>query len=122
MEIKITISETDVKVLNNDLTDIQKWIEDAVSGKVDNCWSRMRQDWTIKLMDDPNFTDPIPSNKEDFTSLISIINDYLSVCFHRFIEKGVKIYCHDTELIACSPIPKGEGSKKYSEVSFQSDD
>ena len=67
-----------------------------------------------------NDWDRAPSNKEDFTSLISIINDYLSVCFHRFIEKGVKIFCHDTELIACSPIPKGEGSKKYSEVKLSS--
>jgi len=63
-----------------------------------------------------NDWDRAPSIKEDFTSLISNINDYLSVCFHRFIEKGVKIYCHDIELIACSPIPNGEGSTKYSEI------
>lgn len=67
-----------------------------------------------------NDWDRAPSNKEDFTSLISTINDYLSVCFHRFIEKGVKIFCHDTELIACSPIPTGEGSTKYSEVKLSS--
>ena len=78
MEIKITISETDVKVLNNDLTDIQKWVEDAVSGKIDNCWSRMRQDWTIKLMDDPNFTDPIPSNKDEFINLVTSRPEYKS--------------------------------------------
>jgi hypothetical protein len=60
--------------------------------------------------------DRAPSNKNDFVSLISNINNYLGVCFHRYIEKGVKIYCHETQLIACSPIPIGEGSTKYSEI------
>ena len=78
MEIKITLSETDIIILNNDIVDIKKWIEDAVSGKSHNCWSRMRQEWTMKLMDDPTFTEPIPSNKEDFIFLVTSRPDYKS--------------------------------------------
>jgi hypothetical protein len=49
-------------------------------------------------------------------SLISNINNYLSVCFHRFIEKGVSICCHDYPLEPCSPIPFGEGASLYSKI------
>jgi hypothetical protein len=62
--------------------------------------------------------DRAPKSNEDFTSLISEINNYISVCFHRFIEKGIKIYCHETPLLPCSPIPSGEGSTLYSQVSI----
>lgn len=60
--------------------------------------------------------DRAPKSNEDFISLISGINNYLSVCFHRFIEKGLNIYCHETLLLPCSPIPSGEGSTLYSEL------
>jgi hypothetical protein len=63
-----------------------------------------------------NDWDRAPKSKEDFISLISNINNYLGVCFHRYIEKGVNIFCHETQLHACSPIPEGEGSSKYSEI------
>ena len=62
--------------------------------------------------------DRAPKSNEDFTSLISEINNYISVCFHRFIEKGINIYCHETRLLPCSPIPSGEGSTLYSEVTI----
>lgn len=65
--------------------------------------------------------DRAPKTKEDFESLISTINNYLSVCFHRFIEKGIKIFCHETELKACDPIPKGEGAHKFSEIRLSKD-
>jgi len=57
--------------------------------------------------------DRAPKLEEDFMSLISNINNYLSVCFHRFIEKGVSICCHDYPLEPCSPIPFGEGAALY---------
>ena len=70
MEIKVTVSDTDVKILSNDISGIQEWVQNALDGKVDNCWSRMREEWVVKLMNDPEFTDPIPSNKEEFVNLI----------------------------------------------------
>ena len=79
-----TVSLTDLqqKILSNDLyndTDnagLDKWIQDAVDGKINNCWKRFRQEWTQKLMDDSSFTDPIPSVKADFIALVTARSDY----------------------------------------------
>ena len=79
-----TVSLTDLqqKILSNDLyndTDnagLDKWIQDAINGKIHNCWKRMQQNWTNKLMNDESFTDPIPSNQEDFVNLVTARPDY----------------------------------------------
>jgi len=79
-----TISLTDLqqKILSNDLyndTDnagLDNWIQAAVDGKLNNCWKRMRSEWTTKLMDDSSFTDPIPSNQADFVALVTARSDY----------------------------------------------
>ncbi len=80
-----TISLTDLqqKILSNDLYNdmsdnagLDKWIQDAVDGKISNCWKRMQREWTQKLMDDSSFTDPIPSVKADFITLVTSRSDY----------------------------------------------
>ena len=80
-----TISLTDLqqKILSNDLYNdmsdnagLDKWIQDAVDGKINNCWKRMRTEWTQKLMDDESFTDAIPSNQADFVALVTARSDY----------------------------------------------
>ena len=79
-----TVSLTDLqqKILSNDLyndTDnagLDKWIQDAVDGKINNCWKRMQSEWTTKLMNDDSFTDPIPSNQADFVALVTARSDY----------------------------------------------
>ena len=79
-----TVSLTDLQqtILSNDLyndTDnagLDKWIQDAIDGKINNCWKRMRTQWTTKLMDDDSFTDPIPSNQADFVNLVTARPDY----------------------------------------------
>ena len=79
-----TVSLTDLQqtILSNDLyndTDnagLDLWIQLAVDGKVNNCWKRMRSQWTQKLMDDESFTDPIPSNQADFVALVTARDDY----------------------------------------------
>ena len=79
-----TVSLTDLqqKILKNDLhsdTDnagLDKWIQDAVDGKINNCWKRMQQEWTTKLMNDETFTDSIPSNQADFVALVTARSDY----------------------------------------------
>ena len=45
--------------------------EGAVDGKINNCWKRMQQEWTTKLMNDESFTDSIPSNQADFVALVT---------------------------------------------------
>ena len=85
--ITITISDIDEKILYNDLLTtvtndgvdnegIKDWHEKASSGKINNAWKRFRIEWTQKLMDDSSFTDPIPSNKEDFVTLVTSRSDY----------------------------------------------
>ena len=76
LTITVTINDTDQKVMKNDLVDIDAWIQEAVTGKNNNCWKRFQQEWTKKLMDDESFTDPIPSNKTDFVNLVTARPDY----------------------------------------------
>jgi hypothetical protein len=74
--ITVSISDTDEKVMKNDLLDLDQWVQDAVNGKKNNCWKRFQQEWTTKLMNDETFTDSIPSNKEDFVNLVLARDDY----------------------------------------------
>ena len=76
LTITIKVSETDQLVLKNDLLDIDTWVQDAMTGKINNCWKRMQREWTDKLMNDSSFTDSIPSNKADFVKLITARSDY----------------------------------------------
>ena len=74
--ITVKIDDTDEKVMLNDLTDINEWVQDAVTGKINNCWKRMQQNWTNQLMNDESFTDSIPSNKADFVKMVTARSDY----------------------------------------------
>ena len=76
LTVSITLNDTQQAILNNDLLDIKKWIEEAVVGKENNCWKRMQTEWTTKLMNDDSFTDPIPSNQADFVTLVTSRDDY----------------------------------------------
>ena len=79
---KINLTDLQQKILSDSLyndTDnagIDKWIQDAVDGKVSSCWKRMQREWTDKLMNDSSFTDPIPSNQADFIALVTARSDY----------------------------------------------
>ena len=74
--ITVKVSDTDQIVLKNDLLDIDTWVQDAMTGKINNCWKRMQTEWTTKLMNDESFTDSIPSNKADFVTLVTSRSDY----------------------------------------------
>ena len=79
-----TVSLTDLQqtILSNDLyndTDnagLDLWIQNAIDGKINNCWKRFQSEWTTKLMNDDSFTDPIPSNQADFVALVTARDDY----------------------------------------------
>ena len=79
-----TVSLTDLQqnILKNDLysdTDnvgLDSWIQDAVDGKINNCWKRFQSEWTTRLMNDDSFTDAIPSNQADFVALVTARDDY----------------------------------------------
>ena len=79
-----TVNLTDLqqKILSNDLYNdsdnagLDLWIQNAVDGKINNCWKRFQQEWTTKLMNDDSFTDAIPSNQADFVALVTARSDY----------------------------------------------
>ena len=74
--ITVLISDTDEKIMKNDLLDLDQWVQDAVNGKISNCWKRFQTEWTTRLMNDESFTDSIPSSKEAFVNLITSRADY----------------------------------------------
>ena len=76
LTITVEVDDTQQSILNNDLLDINQWVQDAMSGKINNCWKRMQREWTDKLMNDSSFTDPIPSNQADFVKLVLARSDY----------------------------------------------
>tara|TARA_R110000787_G_scaffold289_1_gene934 strand:+ start:492 stop:755 length:264 start_codon:yes stop_codon:yes gene_type:complete len=76
LTITVSINDTDEKVMKNDLLDLDQWVQDAVTGKINNCWKRFQQEWTTKLMNDASFTDAIPSNQADFVALVTARADY----------------------------------------------
>ena len=80
---EVSITDLQQKILSdslyNDISNnagLDGWIQNALDGKINNCWKRMRTEWTQKLMDDDSFTDPIPSNQTDFVNLVTARSDY----------------------------------------------
>jgi hypothetical protein len=76
MKITVQTTATQDAALLNDLLDIDAWVQSAVRGKIANCTKRMQQEWTQRLMADPTFTDPIPSNIDDLIALVITRSDY----------------------------------------------
>ena len=76
LTLTIEVDDTHQSILNNDLIDINTWVQDAMTGKINNCWKRMQREWTDKLMNDSSFNDPIPSNQADFVALVLARSDY----------------------------------------------
>jgi len=76
LTITVEVDDTQQTILKNDLLDINTWVQEAMTGKINNCWKRMQREWTDKLMNDSSFTDPIPSNQADFVKLVVARSDY----------------------------------------------
>tara|TARA_B110000211_G_C14054765_1_gene542827 strand:+ start:544 stop:822 length:279 start_codon:yes stop_codon:yes gene_type:complete len=76
--LTVECTDTEQAILLNDLLNIDDWLQAAMAGKKANCWKRMQQEWTTKLMNDESFTDPIPSNQAAFVSLVTAREDYVT--------------------------------------------
>ena len=76
LTLSVELTDTEQSILKNDLLDLDAWTQAAMTGKVNNAWKRMQQEWTTKLMNDDSFTDSIPSNQADFVALVTARSDY----------------------------------------------
>ena len=80
--ITITLTDVQQQILSNDLYNdsdnggLDAWVQGAMNGKINNCWKRMQNEWTTRLMNDESFNDPIPSNQADFVKLVLSRSDY----------------------------------------------
>ena len=71
----ITINDTDLLALNNDLLDVDTWIQGAVDGKINACKKRMINTWQPVLFNDPSVTS-IPATQDEFIQAVVARADY----------------------------------------------
>tara|TARA_Y100000034_G_scaffold94164_1_gene114098 strand:- start:62 stop:328 length:267 start_codon:yes stop_codon:yes gene_type:complete len=74
---KRTLTSTEEAVLKNELLDIQKWVNGAIDGKINNCKLRMCEEWRKILYADESVTQ-IPSDNNELVALIIARDDYKS--------------------------------------------
>jgi len=61
--IQIIIKDLDEKILQHDLLDVQRWIQDAVNGKINNVKTRLLKEAQESLFKDPE-VEAIPASEE----------------------------------------------------------
>ena len=79
----LSITDTEQTILSDSLynnpadnSGLDLWLQNALDGKVNNCWKRMHEQWSKKLMNDASFSDPIPSVQADFVAMVIARADY----------------------------------------------
>ena len=75
LNVSGSISNTDEKLLLNDLLHIQTWVDGALTGKINNCWKRFQTEWTTKLLDDETVT-AISASRSDFVEQVTNRTNY----------------------------------------------
>ena len=75
LNVSGSISDTDEKLLLNDLLGIQIWVDGALTGKINNCWKRFHTEWTTKLLDDETVT-AISASRSDFVEQVTNRTNY----------------------------------------------
>ena len=75
LNVSGSISNTDEKLLLNDLLHIQTWVDGALTGKINKCWKRFQTEWTTKLLDDETVT-AISASRSDFVEQVTNRTDY----------------------------------------------
>ena len=75
LNVSGSISDTDEKLLLNDLLGIQTWVDGALTGKINNCWKRFQTEWTTKLLNDETVT-AISASKAEFVEQVTNRTDY----------------------------------------------
>jgi len=71
----VTITDADETALNNDLLDIDTWIQGAVTGKINNCKKRMVTQWQPILFADES-VESMPATADGIIALVVARDDY----------------------------------------------
>ena len=89
-----SISDTDMLLLKNDLYDennpdnaAQLWVENALTGKINQCYKRMRNQWVPLLMED-NSISAISASKDDFVQQVVNHSSYQNR-YHREVSGSI---------------------------------
>ena len=75
LNVSGSISDTDEKLLLNDLLHVQDWVDGMLTGKINNCWKRFQSEWTTKLLDDSTVS-ALSGSKSDFVEQVTNRSDY----------------------------------------------
>ena len=88
MDFTVTLSDMNMKILANELLDVDDWIQMAVDGKLQAVKTRMIADWHNKLLADPD-VESIPANEDALIDMIVARDDYKSAV-QREAEEAAK--------------------------------
>jgi hypothetical protein len=88
MDFTVTISDMNMKILANELLDVDDWIQMAMDGKLQSVKTRMIADWHIKLLADPD-VESIPAHDDALINMVLARDDY-KTAVQREAEEAAK--------------------------------
>ena len=96
-----TITDEQERCLNDNLLDIEKWIDDAIAGKINSCMKRMVSEWTKKLQDDPAVTS-IPADADLMIAEVIARPDYKTRAERDAEEAAIQAARIEAEMAAAA--------------------
>ncbi len=85
----ITLTSKEETALKNDLLDINDWIQEAITGKVNSCKKRMVNEWRPILFADESVSS-IPANDDDFIALVVTRPEYKTRSERKAENKSIE--------------------------------
>lgn len=73
--ISVTLTDAQVKVLEHELLDIDQWIKDAVTGRIDYAMNVLADEARIALMND-HAVDAMPAKRDALVAVYQSRPDY----------------------------------------------
>lgn len=77
LTITVQITDTDQAALENDLLDVDAWVQAAVAGKVNSCKKRMAKETVAILQEDASVTS-MPASTDELIAVRVARPDYLN--------------------------------------------
>jgi hypothetical protein len=75
LTVTVTISDDDKLALDNDLLDIDDWVQKSVAGKINNCKKRMALEATQVLKADASVAN-MPADNDGLIAALAARDDY----------------------------------------------